>query len=350
MQPALKKLFEEQVCFKQEDGTAIDGSVYIGELEFIPVEILREDEAAYRTEFNRWLDEVWSRDQTRLRNRLLGLPGNAGRFSDLQQAIQREQVIPFIGSGMSAPSGYPTWSELLRQVRLHTTLEADELEDLLSSNKFEEAATALAANTTRRLFDERIEHGLRVGDPAGIQGPVSLLPGVPHRVVITTNLDDVLEFVFSESESSFDHVLSGVDLSRYRTLKDPRSRFLLKIHGDCRRPESRVLTAEEYESAYSSGGPPREELALLFRTSSLLFLGCSLGPDRTVRLIQEIARVDGHIPKHFAFLQAPEPDLERIQKEIFLTERGIFPIWYDGPHDECITALLAGLLTLNGTA
>ncbi|NUM60181.1 MAG: hypothetical protein HUU56_16220 [Bdellovibrionaceae bacterium] len=48
---AIKFFFEEQIAFRLEDGTPIDGSVFIGATEFVPVETLREDEAAYRSEF-----------------------------------------------------------------------------------------------------------------------------------------------------------------------------------------------------------------------------------------------------------------------------------------------------------
>lgn len=51
MQEAIKFFFEEQIAFRLEDGTPIDGSVFIGATEFVPVETLREDEAAYRSEF-----------------------------------------------------------------------------------------------------------------------------------------------------------------------------------------------------------------------------------------------------------------------------------------------------------
>ena len=49
------------------------------------------------------------------------------------------------------------------------------------------------------------------------------------------------------------------------------------------------------------------------------------------------------MPKHFALLPLPVSDPARVGRN-FLTERGIYPIWYDAPHDESIRALLAGLL------
>jgi hypothetical protein len=87
----------------------------------------------------------------------------------------------------------------------------------------------------------------------------------------------------------------------------------------------------------------REELTLLYRLNNILFVGCSLGADRTVRLIGEIAAADANMPKHFCFLLAPPDNTTRIERENFLTEHGIYPIWYGSPHDESLMALFDGL-------
>jgi hypothetical protein len=75
-----------------------------------------------------------------------------------------------------------------------------------------------------------------------------------------------------------------------------------------------------------------------------------LGPDRTLGLIAEVALSDSRMPRHFALLSLPDSDLARVDRENFLSARGIYPIWYDGPHDESIQALLAGLLDVAGAA
>ena len=217
-------------------------------------------------------------------------------------------------------------------------------DQLLDASAFEEAADLLASGTNSNLFNERVEHDLRVDDVEVIDGAVRILPVLFPVLVITTNLDDLLEQHYRCCEQPFSHVLAGLELAQYRQIKGLTERFLLKLHGDCRRPSSRVLLKADYEVAYAPEGLIREELTLLYRTHCLLFLGCSLGPDRTVRLIADVARSDKNMPKHYALLAAPDSDDELIDREIFLTERGIYPIWYDGTHDEAIMALLAGLL------
>ena len=160
MHDALRSFFEEQIEFRLEDGTALEGSIFIGETEFLPVETLRKDKDAYQAEFNAWLDERWIPEQRDRRNQILTLHGNAKRYADLCNSVARRQVVPLIGSGMSAPSGLPTWSHLLRAIRAFTTIDPVALEDLLVMSSFEEAADLIASATNPNLLNERVEHEL----------------------------------------------------------------------------------------------------------------------------------------------------------------------------------------------
>lgn len=344
MHPPLKAWFEKQIEFRLADGTPVDGNVFIGETELLPVETLRSDPDAYQAEFNAWLGDVWVPEQKERRDQILGLYGNAKRYADLGQAVASRQVVPFVGSGMAASSGLPTWRELLQSIRKFTTIDEAELNRLLDSAAFEEAADLLASGTNPNLLNERVEHDLRVNDGGVFDGPVRLLPLLFPDLVITTNLDNVLEEIYLQCDGSFSHVLAGTELARFRQMRGPNEQFLLKLHGDCRRAETRVLLKAEYEEAYAPGSDIREELALMYRMHNLLFLGCSLGPDRTVQLVAEVATSDKNMPKHYALLALPSSDEQRIDRENFLSERGIYPIWYGGAHDDSITALLAGLI------
>lgn len=311
MHEALRWFFEEQIAFRLRDGTFVEGSVFIGETEFLPVETLREDKDAYQAEFSTWFDESWLPEQQDRCTQILKLHANSKRYDDLRDAVARRQVVPLVGSGMSVPTGLPTWSGLLRAIRAFTKIDLAGLEALLATAAFEEAADLIASSTNLNLLNERIEHELRVDDPGLIDGPVRLLPATFPDLVITTNLDDVLERHYRRCGREFNHVLPGADIARYRGIKTPTRRFLLKLHGDCRRAETRVLRQDEYEAAYAPGSVVREELTLLYRTNHLLFLGCSLGPDRTVQLIADVATRDRSMPKHYALLRCRNP----IQRE-----------------------------------
>ena len=342
----LRRWFEDQLKFRLRDGTEADG-IFLGASELLPLDVVTEL-ALYEQEFINWKTEDWKSRQVDLREELLKNFGNRNRFRDLVDAVSREQVIPLVGSGMSVTSGLPTWSEFLVETSKYAQCDPSELERLVSCSAFEEAADLLAANMPQALFAERVEHNLRIDDTNAIGGSVCLLPSLFPNLVLTTNLDNLLEQSYQLCEIPFAHTLNGRGIARYRQLKNPKERFLIKLHGDCNDQEGRVLLSQEYDEAYAIGSPIREEITLLYRYNSLLFLGCSLGPDRTVRLIHEIAGLDPHMPRHFAFLESPVNDGDRLARETFLTERGVFPIWYELPHDESIMALLDGL-DVNGT-
>ena len=281
--------------------------------------------------------------QNELRDELLGYSGNRNRYLDLTEAVRRQQVVPFVGSGMSVCADFRHGlNSSSRQQNMRSVINW-KLDQLICCSSFEEAADLLSISMNPTLFAERVEHNLRINDPSYINGAVCLLPNLFPDLVLTTNLDNVLEHLYRLCNVPFSHTLSGRKLSYYQQLKNPAERFLIKLHGDYQDQEGRVLLSNEYDEAYAENSPVREEVTLLYRQNSLLFLGCSLGPDRTVQLIHEVAGSGADMPRHYAFLETPDSNSDRIARENFLTERRIFPIWYNLPHDEAIVALLDGL-------
>ena len=300
-------------------------TVSIGNAAFLPTEVLGAFGAAYDQEFNSWLNDVWSPAQRELRLEILDFADNANRYHDLREAVGREQVMPFVGSGMSVPSGLPTWAHFLLQVAEFTMGETSKVRELIEASDFEGAADLLYDNVNCRLFAERVEHDLRIINSNAIDGPVCLLPGLFPNLVITTNLDNVLETLYDLCNLPFGRTLSGKDIANYRRIKDPKERFLLKLHGDHENQQNRVLLSSEYDAAYASDSLLRRELTFLYGQYNLLFLGCSLATDRTVNLIRKVADEDENIPKHYAFLEKPSEGEVRRRKENDLTAEAFFP-------------------------
>ena len=338
----LRRWFEEDLRCRFSDGTE-DETVFIGGSEFTPVEILREFQPTYDSEFRQWLDDNWKPRQQDLRDEILRYHANSDRYLDLKAAVRRQQVVPLVGSGMSVPSGLPTWANLLTQIGGFAQCDLSRLDQLILDYAFEEAADLLANTMARRLMVERVQHSLRMNDPKAINGPVYLLPDLFPNLAITTNLDNVLEHVYRACDVPFEYILSGTGLVGYREIKSSAERFLLKLHGDLQKPTEWVLSTEEYETAYAPQSTLRTELSLVYQNNRLLFLGCSLGIDRTVGLIREVSQSDASMPTHYAFLTRPDDDTDRRDKENSLAQAGIAPIWYDLPHDDAIAALLDGL-------
>jgi hypothetical protein len=335
----LRDIFETQV----EATIAEDGAVEIGSLRFSPAEILRQL-SDFESFYSEWRAESWLPEKLSLSKKILDHYDNARRFSDLCRAIDRQQVVPFVGSGMSVPSGFPAWANFLRQLLDRTQFDRKEFNSLIISGDFEEVAERLSREMPRKLFDEQFQGTFEAESPANIDGPVRMLPELFKAIVVTANYDNVVETIYLNNGISFEEVLSGADLEEFRRFKSQGRRCLLKIHGAHNRPRYRVLTKSEYDRAYAPSAPARKEFEMLFRNSSMLFLGCSLMADRTMQLLADIAKGDSSMPSHYAFLRAPAEDNIRLKREHFLAERHIFPIWYLDGHDESIEALLARLI------
>ncbi|MFZ2473121.1 MAG: SIR2 family protein [Methanothrix sp.] len=338
----LHAIFEDQLELRLEKGNAV-----IGGTIFPPVVILKADNAAYDSEYLDWLNFHWLPDQNELLERILKIRANRNRFYDLCKALKNGQVIPFVGSGMSVPSGLKTWSNFLLSIRGFSRMSDEELKRLLAESEFEEAAERLLQSMPPRLFNEQVEHSLRIDGSKKIDGAVRFLPELFDKLVLTTNLDDLLENLYNSS-NRFDHIFAGNEIRKYRMTKTISKRVLIKLHGDCKDPEGRVLRKDEYNKAYAEGSQIREELINLLKTNSLLFLGCSLDKDRTVSLAAEIAKADPAMPRNYAFLQCPDNEDICLEREHFLTDCSIFPIWYQADHDECIQSLFTGMLQCLG--
>jgi hypothetical protein len=169
------------------------------------------------------------------------------------------------------------------------------------------------------------------------------LPFLFESIVITTNFDPILERIYESEEKAFQEILHGTAVGEFRRRNINGSRCLLKLHGKHDVAYGRVLLKHEYEGFYEPGRNGREELSLIFRRGGLFFLGCSLNQDRTMVLLKEIADADRNMPRHFALLSSPGEE-NLVEREHFLTERNIFPIWYDGDHRTDVEALLVALM------
>lgn len=109
--------------------------------------------------------------------------------------------------------------------------------------------------------------------------------------------------------------------------------MLIKLHGDWQDRVGRTFAKSDYDANYGKAQPEQKRVlleaaeGLLFSSRSLLFIGASLGPDRTVRLLQEVHQRYAGI-RHFAIMTAPKTQKGCNKKEKELRACGVLPLWY----------------------
>ncbi|HXQ33468.1 MAG TPA: SIR2 family protein [Anaerolineales bacterium] len=338
----LRSLFEEQLTATISSNNEVE----IGKATFSPARILKELEpGTYEPEFEEWKASRFTEALAKA-DGILDQFGNRDRFQKLEDACKRGIVIPVIGAGMSFTSGYRTWTEYLWWLHTDSHVPASELEHLITAGAYERAAELLLADLGERLFNERLHSTYRTSDSYAVRGPINYLPRLFQKAVLTTNFDGVLEFIYTIQGRPFKRVLLGKDGESFNRFMAEGEFCLYKLHGDYAFADTRILTFTEYEDAYRNDSPLTSSLKQTFISSTLLFLGCSLHNDRTLRLMQALAHEVKEIPHHYALLEAPNNDGERKNRQKFLAERNIFPIWYSpGEHDDSIEALFVKLLS-----
>lgn len=321
-----------------------DGKVKVAGYSCTPGVFLKEmDPVSYEIALSEWLEQRKERLLIKA-DEIIGLYGTKGRFNRLRESYQRGAVIPFLGAGMSIPSGYPGWTKFLWQLRNETRVSEEDLKCLLSQGKYEEAAQMLADDMPAGSFDEAIENIF--GHDGDLAGPIQLFPYIFNTSIITTNFDNVIKRCYEAADLSFSDTLLGAEARQLPRRLGEGSKVLVKLHGKANSDCSRVLTYSEYQRYYGEQPCLRDVIEAIC-TKTLLFVGCSLNVDRTIQTLTQLVEDNGYglATRHYAFLSISE-DEDRLARRDDLAKANIFPIWYpaEDDHDECIEALLQKLV------
>ena len=99
-----------------------EGAVDIAGYTFSREVILKElEKEGYKEVFDDWLEQRKEENLNRC-SEILSKFGNHPRFEMLQEIHDRGAIIPFVGAGLSMPSGYPGWTRFLYQVLGETNI------------------------------------------------------------------------------------------------------------------------------------------------------------------------------------------------------------------------------------
>lgn len=334
----LKEEFLDQLRAEIDEAT---GNVIIENLQFTPQQIFQDINS---TDFDFAFDE-WcqNRRQERLdkADEILAQFYNERRFRALKNKFERGAIVPFIGAGMSMPSGYPSWTEFLKRLIDETSADKDRFTQYMEFYQYEEAAQYIFDSMGKARFNEVLEN--EFAHDGQLLGAVRFLPKLFKNSVITTNYDNVVKRCYETEGRPFSDTLIGSEAIELPKLLGEEKNVLLKLHGKSNSSRNRILTLSEFNEHYKNNEQLKKCIKAL-STKTLLFMGCSLGIDRTVQtLIDIVNEADSDsLPKHYAFLHLSDKE-DRITKAEQLAKANIYPIWYTDDHDESIEALLEKL-------
>ncbi|WP_336031275.1 SIR2 family NAD-dependent protein deacylase [Geodermatophilus sp. FMUSA9-8] len=194
----------------------------------------------------------------------------------LGERARRGQLALFIGAGVSAAAGLPTWEQLLGELAGRSGLDAD-LRAGLAQLPPQDSAALLARELGRDRLQEFVQDRFGPGPYALAH---ALIADLPVQEFVTTNYDPLVELAAAD----IGRELSVLPYDEAR----PGKPWLLKLHGDAAHPESVVLTREEYLQLGDSRAALAGVLHSLLLTRHVLFVGTSMLDDDLIRIAHQV--------------------------------------------------------------
>lgn len=261
-------------------------------------------------------------------------PGTLVRY------IKEGRCIVFVGAGLSAGAGLPTWSGLLNRIIEASSFpggdeEAEELKGLVGKGKLLEVADHLKERLGSS-FHSQLTEQVR-GDTGVLPETFKLLMRIPFGAWVTTNYDKLLERAYSEVLGGFPRVLTHMDTEPLGRLLFDSGRFVLKAHGDIDRHGTVVLTSRDYAEIIHANPSFNAVFSSLLLTRALLFVGYSLSdPDFRLLMDRQFTAFKGFVPDRFALMGG----MGQVEQDVLWRTARIRVLPYpEGQHGEVLNFL-----------
>ena len=127
-----------------------------GIIETSPMEILTDDPAALQEAKLKWANEFFDEANSYV----IGINAiwqNDSRFKEILREVKVGNLTPFIGSGMSAESGFSTWKDFLKYLQRFGDVSDEDFDKFIKEKKYDELATVLC-DTMDETMNSEIMH------------------------------------------------------------------------------------------------------------------------------------------------------------------------------------------------
>lgn len=199
--------------------------------------------------------------------------GDAGALlRGLVQEIRERHVLLFVGAGISAGLGLPTWQDFIGRLGSDVGIDPDEFLEL--SNDFRSLAEfyRLEKSSLEELCAKMAREWNVSDEQLAASRTHALIVRLGFPVVYTTNYDHLLERAYGLQGKRFNKVVTARDLARM----DPTLPTIVKFHGDLDDPGSMVLAETDYMRRLTFEQPLDLKLTADAFGNAVLFIGYSV--------------------------------------------------------------------------
>lgn len=232
----------------------------------------------------------------------------------LFELIRKEEVILFVGAGLSIYAGFPSGNELKKIFIENLTLKEKENIDLEQKlDSLTEDIYRIKGNNKNFLIE--VLNKTFNKDAKSLKTHI-LLSKIPHfKTIITTNYDKLFEEAY---KSKCQLIINEKQISNIDKTKSQ----IFKVHGDLSNPDSIILKKSDYNNFFKENSENSLFWTVLkerISTKNVAFLGYSLEDSNIEVIFDKISDVLGDNKKEI-FLIAPNFSQS---KQIHLNGKGI---------------------------
>jgi hypothetical protein len=226
---------------------------------------------------------------------------------EVVDALMKKECVAFVGSGLSARAGLPTWRGFVEglvneAVALGLMAETEAGHQLAALDGGINAVADNAISAFSGKTDALLAYYRRALTPAqGVPTPpvFAKLREIPFASVLTTNYDDLLSKTYADTDYKLD--LTPRDSSDLLSLQSAENaRFLLKLYGDLSRPDTVTFGPGDYQDMVRSNAAFSRFIEGLFFSRTMLFVGTSL--EGLVDYLSAFRFPSGVPRKHYALI------------------------------------------------
>ena len=244
--------------------------------------------------------------------------------TDLLDVINSGNTWVFVGSGVSADAGLPSWASLLNLTvdRLSTInrqrIERDSLYQQRKFNGsfalcFQRVGDIVGRGNVVELIKQIIRE--KTGEPGDL---TRLLADWPAAGYLTTNYDNLLEKALKEGDS-LGWISVGNQSSEVRKVSGDVKNIVWHIHGSAFLTDDKsqlIIDAKDYDDYYLETSVLQQQLKSFLTQRRLVFVGFGLRDPEIMRLLKIAGRYTLPERPIFAFLGSTDSsdDLEELRE------------------------------------
>ena len=227
-------------------------------------------------------------------------------ISKFSESLVDNNGVFFIGSGISAPSGFPTWKELLEPLIKELNIKITNNDDLTEIAQY--IVNKYTGNKGPLLSDiiNAFKKDKKINEYHEIIIRTKL------KKIWTTNFDLLLEKAFNNY--NIDYIVKTNDNDFLKNNKTEQVQ-IIKMHGCIdKNPNDIVFTQEDYEDFFIQKPAIAGQLRTDLLNNSFLFIGYNFGDSNLKNILIETRRLSNKLTRPHFLIQLKDNDNIEKQK------------------------------------